>query len=70
MSNPIGSDGFPMENHHPARQAGPTELIPKCVHDIIHQNERDAVRDIMQQDGLAGHPGRWTAKHIQDLSGT
>ena len=60
--NPIGLDGLPMERHHPGRQDGDTELIPKTVHDIIHQNERDAVSDILQKDGLNGHPGKWTGK--------
>ena len=60
--NPIGPDGLPMERHHQGRQDGATELIPKTVHDIIHQDERDAVRDVFQKDGLGGHPGSWTGK--------
>ena len=39
------------EDHHPGRLAGPTESIPKLVHDIIHQDERDAVVKIFKQDG-------------------
>ncbi|MEK7572350.1 MAG: hypothetical protein AAB493_00640 [Patescibacteria group bacterium] len=55
------------EDHHPGRLAGPTELIPKIVHDIIHQDERDAVRGIFKQDGITGfNPGRWTGKHIPE----
>lgn len=60
--NPIGPDGLPMERHHPARQDGPTELIPKCVHDLIHEGERDVIRDILREDGLKGNPGSWTGK--------
>ena len=52
------------ENHHPGRLAGPTVPIPKIVHDMIHQDERDAVKMIFQQDGLSGHPGRWSGKPI------
>ena len=65
-NNPTGFDGLPMERHHPARQEGPTELIEKSVHDGIHQGERDAVRTVLEQDGLTGHPGRWTAKRIPE----
>lgn len=67
MANPIGPDGLPMERHHPARQFGPTELISKTEHDAIHQGERDAVRNIFEQDGLKGNPGAWTAKNIDKI---
>jgi len=53
-----------MERHHPARQPGETILIDKVVHDLVHEGERDAVRKIMQQDGLHGNPGGWTSKRI------
>ena len=62
--NPIGFDGLPMEGHHPGRLKGPTELIPKVVHDIIHQDERDAVREIFKKDGEKGNPGSWTGRKI------
>ena len=65
MSNPIGADGHPMEGHHDGRLAGPTRLVMKTVHDMIHQGERDAVRQIFDRDGLKGNnPGRWTGKNI------
>ena len=60
--NPIGPDGAPMERHHQGRQDGDTTLIPKTVHDIIHQDERDAVRNVFKKDGLKGNPGSWTGK--------
>ena len=63
--NPIGPDGLPMERHHPGRTPGDTELIWKTVHDLIHESERDAVREIFRQDGLKGNPGAWTAKRIK-----
>lgn len=63
--NPIGEDGFPMERHHPGRLEGPTELILKTVHDFIHQDERDAVKKILDEDGLSGQPGKWTGKGIE-----
>ena len=52
--NPIGPDGLPMEKHHPGRLKEPTELIPKTIHDLIHEDERNAVRDIFRKDGLTG----------------
>jgi hypothetical protein len=67
MANPIGPDGLPMERHHPGRLPGPTDLIPKSVHDLIHQTERDAVRDVFRQDGLRGNPGAWTGKPKKGL---
>lgn len=66
--NPIGPDGLPMERHHPGRLKGETELIPKTVHDIIHQNERGAVREIFKKDRLKGNPGSWTGKRIKPSS--
>lgn len=65
MSNPKGSDGAPMERHHIARQEGDTILIDRTTHRIIHQQERDAVRDVFEKDGLKGNPGSWTAKKIK-----
>jgi hypothetical protein len=53
---------MPMERHHPGRLDGKTELVDKIVHDLIHESERDAVRDIFRQDGLKGNPGAWTGK--------
>ncbi len=64
MPNPIGPDGLPMERHHTARQDGETELIWKTVHDIIHQDERDAVRPLIKK----GHPGGWTLKTPKQTS--
>lgn len=66
--NPIGPDGLPMEKHHPGRLKGPTVLIPKTVHDLIHEDERDAVREIFRKDGLTGNPGAWTGKRIKSSS--
>tara|TARA_Y100000310_G_C20118181_1_gene550240 strand:- start:147 stop:347 length:201 start_codon:yes stop_codon:yes gene_type:complete len=63
--NPIGSDGLPMENHHPGRLKGDTNLILKSTHDMIHQDERDAVREIFKEDGEKGHPGSWSGKGIE-----
>ena len=60
--SPIGSDGLPMEGHHRGRLDGHTELIPKTVHDLIHQDERDAVKEVFKNDGLNGNPGSWTGK--------
>lgn len=60
------------EEHHPGRLAGPTERIPKIVHDIIHQDERDAVKDILEEYRIRkpnGHhfqPGEWTGKRIPE----
>lgn len=57
------------EEHHPGRLAGPTERIPKLVHDIIHQDERNAVKGIFELDGITGfNPGRWTGKKIPEES--
>ena len=66
--NPIGPDGLPMERHHRGRLWGPTELIPKTVHDIIHQDERNAVREIFKKDGLKGNVNAWTGKRIKSSS--
>lgn len=55
-----------MEDHHPGRLPIKTVRIPKLVHDLIHQGERDAVREIFEKDGLKGNPGRWTAKRIPE----
>ncbi|MCF8070069.1 MAG: hypothetical protein K9L30_15920 [Desulfobacterales bacterium] len=66
--NPIGPDGMPMEKHHPGRLKGGTELIPKTVHDLIHDDERAAVREIFKNDGLAGNPNAWTGKRIKTTS--
>jgi len=63
--NPIGPDGLPMEKHHPARQSGDTDLIPKTEHDLIHEGEREAVRDVFERDGLTSNPGSWTSKRIK-----
>ena len=66
--NPLGPDGSPMEGHHPGRLDGPTVLITKIEHDIIHQDERNAVSDILKKDNLVKkngtnyHPGHWTGK--------
>ena len=60
--NPIGSDGYPMERHHPGRLDGETEMIMKTVHNMIHADERAAVRTIFRGDGLKGNPGSWTGK--------
>lgn len=62
--NPIGPDGYPMERHHPGRLRGETELIMKTVHDMIHEDERDAVRKVLKADGETGNPGSWTGKRI------
>ena len=62
MANPKGFDDLTMEKHHPARQDGATELIPKTIHDYIHQGEIEAVRDIFNQDNISGNPNAWTAK--------
>ena len=66
--NPKGPDGLPMERHHPGRLDGGTELIWKSVHDIIHQDERDAVKDVFRQDGLTGRSGGWSGKRIKSSS--
>lgn len=55
-----------MEDHHPGRLPIKTVRIPKLVHDLIHQGERDAVSEIFKKDGLKGNPGRWTAKGIPE----
>jgi len=55
-----------MEDHHPGRLPIKTVRIPKLVHDLIHQGERDAVSEIFEKDGLKGNPGRWTAKRIPE----
>lgn len=60
--NPIGPDGLPMERHHQGRQDGDTVLIPKTVHDIIHQNEIDAVRDVFKKMDLREIQDRGQAK--------
>lgn len=52
----------PMENHHPARQDGPTIRIPAAAHQIIHEDERAAVSEIFKKDGLSGDPGAWSLK--------
>lgn len=62
--NPTGFDGLPMERHHSGRLKGKTELITKTIHNIIHQDERNAVRKIFKKDGLKGNPGSWTGKNI------
>ena len=66
--NPIGPDGFPMERHHPGRLPIQTVLITKTEHDLIHEDERAAVREIFIKDGLSGNPGAWTAKSIKSSS--
>ncbi len=59
------------EDHHPGRLAGPTERIPKLVHDIIHKDERDAVRGVFKLDGITGfNPGRWSGKNIPEETTT
>ena len=64
--NPIGPDRMPMERHHPGRLAGPTEMVWKSVHDLIHESERDAVRKVFREDGLSGNAGAWSGKRIKD----
>jgi hypothetical protein len=59
--NPIGADGAPMEKHHDGRIAGPTRLVMKTIHDMIHRDERAAVAQV---PGFKGSPGCWTAKNI------
>jgi hypothetical protein len=66
--NPIGPEGEPMERHHSGRLDGPTELIWKSVHDLIHESERDAVKGIFREDGLKGNPGAWTGRRIKSSS--
>jgi hypothetical protein len=65
-NNPIGPDGYPMEDHHNGRLKGPTEKVLKTVHDLIHQDERDAVKDIFKKDDLKGNPGMWSGKQIPE----
>lgn len=64
MANPIGMDGMPMERHHPGRIWGETVMIDKITHDLIHDSEREAVREVFKQDGLQGNPNAWSAKPI------
>lgn len=65
MVNPLGPDGMSMERHHPGRLRGPTELISKIEHDLIHESETNAVREIFERDKLGGNPRGWTGKHIE-----
>lgn len=67
-NRPIGPDGKPMEGHHHARHEGPVDLYWQCVHQDLHRQEEQAVREIVLEDGLKygrGYgPGSWTAKNI------
>ncbi len=65
MPNPIGIDGYPMENHHIARQDqnGQKNLIDRCIHQEIHAQEIAAVQDAFEKEGISGfNPNAWTAK--------
>ena len=65
MTNPIGFDGLPMENHHVARQDqhGQTNFITATEHRLIHADEIRAVADVFRQDGIKGfNANGWSAK--------
>lgn len=65
MSNPLGPDGYPLENHHVGRldqDPGEVNLITRTEHQLIHQDEIDAVREVFIKDGLRGNPNAWTGK--------
>lgn len=70
MCKNLGGEDYE-EDHHPGRLAGPIERIPKLVHDIIHQDERDAVKGVFELDGITGfNPGRWSGKRIAEETTT
>ena len=65
MPNEIGADGYPLENHHQGRldqEPGEVNLIMRCTHWLIHDDEIAAVRQVFDSDGLNGNPNSWTAK--------